>query len=292
MNPRILTVLFADVVDSTRLYQTRGDAHAHRKVSQALQNMKCLIEKHEGKLLRTVGDSALASFAQADTAYQAAVDIQRAHASMDLSVRIGFHHGEVIPDAGDVYGHAVNLAARVASFAEADEICITEAAVARLSVLHRSNAHYLDKVAFKGMNEPMSVYRVSWNQDNEHTTIVGSVAHTNRYQTDRVLNLGIGSLQRQVCPERPLLSIGRADTSDLVVEAASASRHHARIEFIRGRYVLVDSSTNGTYVIKGNNNPEFVLRESVTLDENGSIGLGATPVAGAMHVITYQQSLP
>lgn len=287
-----MTVLFADVVDSTRLYQTRGDAHAHREVSQALQKMKALIEKHDGQLLRTVGDSALASFSKADTAYQAAVDIQRAHSLMELSVRIGFHHGEVIPDSGDVYGHAVNLAARVASFAEADEICITEATVARLSVVHRSNAHYLDKVAFKGMSQPMPVYRISWNQDHEHTTIVSSVAHTHRYYTDQVLTLKLGSVQRQVCSESPRLSIGRAEDSDLVVEAGSASRHHARIEFNRGRYILVDSSTNGTYVVKGNNAPDFVLRESLALDEKGRIGLGVAPVEGDVHVITYCQTLP
>lgn len=288
MPSRILTVLFADLAGSTRLYQTQGDEQAYRLVSHSLRCMKDLIEKHNGKLLRTVGDSALASFADADSAYLSAVDIQRQHAVMDLSVRVGFHTGEVIPEDGDVYGNAVNIAARVASFAEPDEVCITEDAVAQLSVAHRSNVHYISKVAFKGVEQPMSVYRVLWNQDNEHTAIVSSIRHTARHSTGQVLELEIGSIQECVCPAKPVVTIGRSDNNDLVVEAESASRVHARIELIQGRYQLKDSSTNGTYVVRGNLAAEFVLRESVTLDQAGTIGLGVNPTDATTFAIAYR----
>ncbi|MBX2882862.1 MAG: adenylate/guanylate cyclase domain-containing protein [Granulosicoccus sp.] len=289
MPSRILTVLFADLAGSTRLYQTQGDELAFRKVSQSLQCMKSVIETHDGRLLRTVGDSALASFADADAACLSAMDIQRNHLAMGMSVRVGFHLGEVILDAGDVYGNAVNVAARVASFAEPDEICISEDALAQLNVVHRSNIHHIDKVAFKGVEHPMSVYRVLWNQDNEHTAIVSSKYRSVGSHAHQVLELTVGRTQQRVSLEKPILTLGRAENNDLIVEAESASRNHARIELVRERYILRDRSTNGTYVIKQNNRvPEFVLREMITLDQFGTIGLGASPLDEASFAIAYR----
>ncbi len=287
MKPQFLAVLFADVTESTRLYQTHGDISAHKSISQSLLCMKSAIEAHGGALLRTVGDSSLASFNDCDAACAAAVDIQLGHATLPLSVRIGFHFGEVIPDAGDVYGNAVNLAARVAAFAEADEICTTEEAIARLSLKHRTNTHYLDNVAFKGVSAPMPVYRVNWKTDSAHTVIITGVPEHERYQHAGVLKLTIDSRRLVVNSERPNVSFGRSEDNDVVVDSALASRNHASIELLRGRYVLHDSSTNGTYVLKPGAPAEFVRRESIALDRSGSIGLGFNPEDDSAHVITY-----
>lgn len=288
MHSQPLTVLFADLAGSTRLYQTQGDVEAHLKVSDSLQCMKSVIERHDGKLLRTVGDAALASFERTDAAYLAAVDIQREHALLDLSVRVGFHHGPVIPDAGDVYGNAVNLAARVASFAEAREICTTEDAVAQMSLRHRSQAHYLDRVEFKGMSDPMAVYRVQWEVDSGETAIINAPSPTKRYQTSLVLDLLIGANRIRVDSNNPKVSFGRSINNDVVIDTDTASRKHATVELVRGRYLLHDSSTNGTYLIRGGFSSEFIRRESASLDSFGSIGLGFKPSAYSRHVIEYR----
>jgi len=288
MSSQTLTVLFADLAGSTRLYQTQGDIEAHLRVTDSLQCMKSVIERHSGQLLRTVGDAALASFDSTDAAYLAAVDIQREHAVLDLSVRVGFHHGEVIPDAGDVYGNAVNLAARVASFAEANEICTTEDAVAQLSIRHRSSTHYLDQVDFKGMSEPMAVYRVHWANDEGETAIITAVSRTERYKTNFVLDLLIGAKRLRVDANNPIVTFGRAYDNDVIVDTESASRNHAKIELARGRYLLHDSSTNGTYLIRGGFSPEFIRRESASLDNFGSIGLGFSPDSTSHHIIEFR----
>lgn len=288
MSSQTLTVLFADLAGSTRLYQTQGDVEAHQRVTDSLQCMKSVIERHSGLLLRTVGDAALASFESTDAAYLAALDIQREHRELNLSVRVGFHYGEVIPDAGDVYGNAVNLAARVASFAEADEICTTEDAVAQLSIRHRSSTHYLDQVDFKGMSEPLAVYRVHWTSDDGETAIITAVSRTERYKTNLVLDLLIGAKRIRVDTSNPVVTFGRAYDNDVIVDIESASRNHAKIEFVRGRYLLQDSSTNGTYLIRGGFSPEFIRRESASLDNFGSIGLGFNPDSTSHHVIEFR----
>lgn len=288
MTSETITILFADLAGSTRLYQTEGDIEAHQRVSDSLLCMKQVIERHQGTLLRTVGDAALASFQTTDAAHSAAVGIQREHAALNMSVRVGFHYGEVIPDGGDVYGNAVNLAARVASFAEADEICTTEEAVAQMSIRNRSSAQYLDRVDFKGMSEPMPVYRIQWAGDNGETAIVTSVSRTQRYQTRFVLDLLIGAKRIRVDKTNPRVTFGRSVDNDVIVDTESASRSHAKIELTRGRYVLHDSSTNGTYLIRGGFTPEFIRRESATLDNFGSIGLGFSPNLESKHIIEFR----
>lgn len=291
MTSQALTVLFADLAGSTRLYQTQGDEEAHHRVTDSLRCMREAVERNGGNLLRTVGDAVLASFEKTDEAYLAAVDIQRDHQQMSLSVRVGFHHGVVIPDAGDVYGNAVNIAARVAAFAEADEICTTEEAVAQLSSAHRSNARFLDNVDFKGVADPMPVYRVQWNRNAPETTIMMAVSQTERYQSDLVLELIIGSRRIRVDEDNTVVTFGRAQDNDVTIEADSVSRNHARIEMKRGRFLIHDSSTNGTYLIRGGFSTEFIRRESASLDNFGSIGLGFKPTDESMHTIEYRVTI-
>jgi hypothetical protein len=281
-------VLFADLSDSTRLYQTQGDVRAHQQVSQSLQCMKSEIERHSGSLLRTVGDAALASFNSSDDACEAAIAIQRAHHNLGLTARVGFHFGEVIADSGDIYGNAVNVAARIAAFAEAKEICTSDSVIAKLSHRHRVNTRFLDRVRFKGVSTEVSVYRVNWQTDSAQTAIVSPDAVTQAIEHERSLELFIENRCVRVDAEHPLCTIGRASESDVVIESESASRNHASVELNRGRFVLNDFSTNGTYLINDEAGTTLIRRESVILDNQGSIGLGFDPNLETANAIKYK----
>ena len=285
---KYLTVLFADLANSTQLYQAQGDIQAHQLISESLDLMKSVVELHGGILLRTVGDASLVSFEQCDDAFRAAIDIQREHQSTPLSLRVGFHYGEVIPDKGDVYGNAVNIAARVASFAKADEIYTTQDCLQRLSVALRSQAEFLDRIDFKGILKPLSVYRVHWAEGPAATAIVGSPNRTARYATSYFMELHIGAKRLRVDPINPVITFGRAVDNDIIVDHESASRNHASIEFSRGRYILRDSSTNGTYVVKAGRDADFVRREEVVLDQFGIIGLGWNPAPADADKISFR----
>ena len=290
MTSKILTVLFADLADSTQLYQTQGDAAAHQKVSDSLHCMQHVVERHQGTMLRTVGDAVLASFNQADSAYQAALDIQIEHRMLNLSVRVGFHHGNVILDGGDVYGSAVNLAARVTAFCEANEICTTEATIRQLSIKQRSNTAYLDRVDFKGISTPVPVYRIQWDSNDAETSIATAPSHTDRYQTDLVLDLIVGAKRIRVDSNNPVVTFGRSHGNDVSVNIEPASRNHAKIEMAKGRFVIQDHSTNGTYIVRSGNASKFIRRESTTLENFGCIGLGFSPDDESRHVIEFDIS--
>lgn len=274
---RLLTVLFADLVGSTKLYQSLGDVEAHRQVADCLDRMRSVVESSDGTLLRTVGDAVLASFEDADAACRAAIGIQRSHVSLPLALRVGFHHGEAIADRGDVYGNAVNISARVAAYAKADEICTTEDTFQQLGSEQRLRAHFLDRVILKGIADPMPIYRVQWSDENADTEIFTSAGPTTRYATDQRLDLEVGARRFSVDQEAPSIRMGRALDCDVVVVHDSTSRHHASVELVRGHYVLRDESTNGTWVLRPGRPPDIVRREEFVLEHFGSIGLGWAP---------------
>ncbi|MFK7994445.1 MAG: adenylate/guanylate cyclase domain-containing protein [Granulosicoccus sp.] len=288
-----LTVFFSDIANSTRLYQERGDVVAHRLITNCLIELRRVVENHDGKLLRTVGDAVLASFESSDNAMLAAVESQRMQLLSPLRIRIGFHAGEVIPDSGDVYGNAVNVAARVAGFANASEIYTTEDTVYQLSPQMRKAATFLDHVDFKGIEQPLPVYRIQWQEEStqkptEDTRIVTAVSRTSKYRSDMVLELSMGALTIRIDKDNPQIRIGREVDNDFVIRHESTSRYHASIELQRGRFLISDSSTNGTYLIRQGTNALFVRRESISLDSTGIIGAGWHPSASDAEQISYR----
>jgi adenylate cyclase len=84
------------------------------------------------------------------------------------------------------------------------------------------------------------------------------------------------------------ITMGRAEENDVVVKGTLISRLHARIEALRDRFLLVDQSTNGTFVTNQEGKEAFVRRDSIVLQGRGYIGLGKAPDPEAVDVIRYQ----
>jgi predicted component of type VI protein secretion system len=82
--------------------------------------------------------------------------------------------------------------------------------------------------------------------------------------------------------------MGRADDNDLVVKGNLISRIHAKIEMRRGKFVLVDQSTNGTFLQNLQGQEKFVRRDSAELDSEGTIGLGRAEEPGSSLAIYYK----
>jgi adenylate cyclase len=91
-----------------------------------------------------------------------------------------------------------------------------------------------------------------------------------------------------VLEERHLsLTVGRSDDNDLVIKGHLISRLHARIEIRRNEFVLIDQSTNGTFVQTANGEESFVSHDSLQLKGQGLIGLGRLPEQGSPHTIGF-----
>jgi class 3 adenylate cyclase len=284
-----LAILFADIAGSTELYERVGDVEAHRRVAESLTFMADAVSNNSGTVLRTVGDSTLASFDDCNDALHAATEMQKRHKTTPLSVRVGFHFGPVIPDKGDVYGNAVNIAARVASYAKTDEITATEQTVALLNTGNRAKATLLDTINVKGISEAMGVYRVAWETDESmHTRVAAPVNIKHAQNEDRFMEISANLKSCRLDKHSGDITIGRDTECVLQMNGDRVSRHHAQISWRAGQLILTDSSTNGTYVQRNGQAALFVRRESVVLEDAGQLGMGIMASDDLAHTIAYK----
>jgi class 3 adenylate cyclase len=125
----LATVLFTDMVDSTRQLAARGD-NAWRQVLDAHdQTMHRLVEAHRGRLVKQLGDGILATFDGPARAVRCARAILDAANDDGITLRAGLHTGEVELRSSDVAGIAVHIASRIAALADADEILVSRTVV-------------------------------------------------------------------------------------------------------------------------------------------------------------------
>ena len=281
-------VLFADICDSTPLYEAVGDAVAYGLNGRCLEQLEESTRNHAGTVVRSVGDGLLATFPTPDDAFRASVHMQRTRYEGNLKLKVAFHYGAVIEGfGGDVYGDAVNLAARLSALAKSGEILLTKETAARLAPINRTNTQHFDTTHLKGKREPITIHRVC-DVDGIPTETQTLVALTPG-QRQSVLRISYRGRQLQLDGNERRLTIGRGSGCDLVVASQYSSRHHATVEAIRDRYMLTDCSANGTFVVHRDSDRLFLKRETVQLLGEGSIALGGEPSLENVDVIYYRQ---
>ena len=282
-----VAVLFATVCDSERLYETLGDDRAHRRIAECAEAMASAIAAEGGRVVKTADAEMLAVLRDADSAFRAASDILDRQASGMLPIRIGFHVGPVIVDAGDVYGDTVNLAARVMALARAGEGLVTDAAVQAMSGANRESTRLLNReTSVKGKSLPISVHEIV-RVDQDMTMLGAFTAAPQR----RVARLGLVHKGRRLTIDGPAgkITIGRVDENDLVVPDEAVSRLHATIEARHGHFHISDISTNGTYVQAEGQAPLLLKREGLQLTGSGAISLGRAPDGNDDNLIRFEQ---
>ena len=289
--PLHCVVLFADIAGSTRLYETLGHHPAQELVDRALSGMTLIAERHGGVLVKTIGDEIMCRFDSADQAVAAAIAIQTGlrdgeiPTGRPLQVRIGLQYGPVILQNGDLFGDSVNVAARASGIAKGGQIITTRETVEALSPGLAAKTRLFDVATVKGKAEDLVIYEVLWEEENV-TRIIRLEPSSGAGLPRQTLTLRYGEEQKRVGAGSTVV-LGRAETCDLVVPSPLASRVHARIEHRRGKFILVDQSTNGTYVWTADGKEVFLRREELPLWGTGFISLGETAREGAPHRIAY-----
>jgi len=164
------TVLFTDVEGSTALTQRLGDARARDVLREHERIVREALRAHGGSEVKAMGDGFMASFSSATRALECAIATQRAFAAHNESakepirVRIGLNAGEPIAEAEDLFGTAVNLAARIAAQAEGGEILASD--VVRQLVAGKGFL-FADRgdVALRGFEDPVRLFEVRWREE-------------------------------------------------------------------------------------------------------------------------------
>jgi adenylate cyclase len=271
-------VLFADVSGSTRLYELAGDAVAAAAISQRIALLKRRTEIAGGRVMRTVGDEILALFPSADAAARAAMEMQSAFTELEpvagirIGVRIGFNFGQVMERDAELYGDAVNVAARLASLAEKDQIITSSETREALSPVLKAACRRLYTVPVKGKEHEVELCQIIWQQSEDSTFLVSTAAAP--APRNATLRLRYRATEIILDSSRSSLALGRDKSAELVIEDAKASRSHCQIERRMHRFVLADHSANGTYVTVEGDQEVVLKREKFTLRGHGWIAFG------------------
>jgi Adenylate cyclase, family 3 (some proteins contain HAMP domain) len=162
----ITAILFADIANSTALTERFGDAAFREKARELDSVLRTIIRGHaatpiDGKLL---GDGVLAVFTSARQAIEAATRCGEAAKTVGLALHLGIHAGDVIREENNVYGGAVNIAARISSLCEPGRLLVS----ATVRDLARTSAGVLfedqGERTLKGIEEPVRVFEVRWRE--------------------------------------------------------------------------------------------------------------------------------
>lgn len=283
-------VLFADVSGSTKLYEAVGDAAAHAAIDLCVKLFAGVTEQHGGRVVKTIGDEVMALFAEPSRAAQAAIDIQLAVNDMApvekvrLGVRVGLNHGPLVEREGDVFGDAVNLAARLAEMASKGQIITSRETAERFEAIHHMACRRLYAIPVKGKEREVEICELLWSDADDATQLVQHRDAPGR--AGSTLKLLYRGRTVTMPAERRSLVMGRDATTDLVVADRMASRAHCEIEQRQDKFVIADRSANGTYLtIEGDR--EIVLRrEESILRGHGFIALGQSR-ATASEVVEF-----
>ena len=275
-----VAVMFADVTGSTKLYEAMGDETANRIIGKVLDVMAKITEMYQGFVIKTIGDEIMCRFGSANDCVRAAKEIQEEIATgvqgeiVSIQIKVGLHFGPaILMEDGDVFGDAVNVAARMAGIAKEDQIITTANTVKLLDPDLQDMSRQFDRTMVKGKEEEIIVYQVVWEASDDVTRI--EVTDTPDRDRVKYLELTMGERPTRIAStDNRTFVIGRGVQSDLLCPTRLASRSHATIEYRRGKFLLTDQSSNGTYIKTDDGEDVLLRRQELMLWGSGTIGLG------------------
>jgi adenylate cyclase len=292
------SVLFADICGSTRLFEQYGDLHARQIETRVLDAFAARTAAHDGLVVKTIGDEIMSRFPDAPQAVRAACEMHRAVkedpmlAELGIACKIGLHYGSVLLENNDVFGDAVNVAARMVSLSKADQIITTRATVEHLPSDLGQITRSLGLSWVRGKQDEMEIFEVIWQDSNSLTQMSDPGSKENQEALRSLfysrLILEHRGRRVEVVPSAQAFTMGRDERSSLVVDREMVSRSHADIQFRQGKFVLADHSTNGTYLLLDNGARFFVRREEFALYDRGVISLGQVVLDNNPDLIRYQ----
>jgi adenylate cyclase len=285
------TVLFADLRGSTALFETLGNAEATSVVTHCVNALGGPVSSYEGHVVKTLGDGLMAVFDEPLDAVQAAMLMHDVLEGMvnrgsergassglrALRLQVGLARGEVVEMAGDCFGDAVNVAARLLDHAGDNETLLTVEVLQGLPLDLRSRFRSLDRLVLRGRAEPVQVHVLGGRRgasSDMAATQFGDVATVSEPDG---LRLVWADQHRVFASQQTPVVLGRSPQATFCVDDGRVSRSHARVDWHSGSFQITDLSYNGTYVRFNDGEIVSLRRGSCTLHGSGTIGLGGTP---------------
>jgi class 3 adenylate cyclase/KaiC/GvpD/RAD55 family RecA-like ATPase len=203
---RLAAIMVTDMVGFSAIAQA-DEARAMKLLQTHQRMLRPVVNDFLGKEIKTLGDGFLIEFESALNATRCAIDIQKTHRDYNLSsagnqfaVRIGIHIGDVIHQEGDVFGDAVNVAARVEPLADPGGICVTEQVFAEVRNKIEYPMSKLPPQRLKNIEVPFDIYKVvlPWDSTQIPSVEPGAQSQRARAASFTRISSGVESLDREI----------------------------------------------------------------------------------------------
>jgi len=274
-----LTVLFADICRSTDLFDRLGDQDALNLVMKALEMATGIATAQQGTVIGTIGDEVMCTFEAPQDALTAARQIHKMiqqdslMQSNQLAMRVGINTGAVVSLSNSVYGDTVNIAARLAQQAKANQSLVTSRTIASIDEFQRDQIRPFGQINLRGKSGAIDVFELLEKDTEEEITEVAN--SKNLESRSFLMTVRYRTREMRFDPMLVRFLFGRGQDCDQTVDHPTISREHAELLYRNGQFLLRDFSTNGSYVLQGENR-EQVHRSSIELRGEGQIYLGRT----------------
>lgn len=285
-----LTVVFADLTGSTRVFEALGNAKATQAITKLTYWISSVCEAHSGHGIKFLGDGVLILFRESRDAVEAVVELQQIHQKRILSwpeplkmaLQIGIARGDIVEQDSDYYGDAVNVASRLSDLSGPEQILVSDTVMQQLpdSTLVRSRC--MGALSLRGRVEQCVVHRIEWQAEimSEVFTVPAVLSPhvvAKKAPTPSLITLSWLDVNADFEANHLPLYLGRGEGATFVVQDPRVSRQHARIEVRDGRFYIEDTSSYGTWVRFSEGGGIIALRrEECVLLQAGEIALGAT----------------
>jgi adenylate cyclase len=315
----VTTVVFADLVGSTGIFESLGDATASQFVTQLTTSLGHTFQAHHGRVVKLLGDGLFVVFPHESDALAACVAIQLQLQTQPvypggnlqaqpIQMQFGVETGDVVEIDGDCFGDAVNSAARLADLAGGAQILTTLRVHDALPRALRQQLVSMGPLFLRGKTDATEVFKVQWRAgtDNEATVMGVSMHAPVRAGHLRLSYTPHGIAQSAdpaLSPQSLLLNstqasaqLGRAlqmnsrfgIAQHIHIHDNRVSRLHCSVEWRGTHWTLSDVSSYGTWVYLGHENTPVVLRRGeCQLVGSGFISLGCERGAPAAPVVQF-----
>lgn len=284
-----VTVVFADLTGSTGIFEGFGNAKATQVITRLTDWLGKVCVARGGKVVKNLGDGVLMVFAHSIDAVDAVSEMQRLHTerlktwpdNLKMHLQIGLAQGEVIEQAGDFFGDAVNLASRLSDLSGANQIFASDTVINQLPADTLVRFRSLGAMDIRGRVENCMVHRIEWQNEvlSDFFTVPASLgaapAAISRQQIGSMALAWLDVEATFTSTDLPI-HLGRLAEAQFVVNDSRVSRLHAKITWRAGKFYLEDVSSYGTWVkFSGSDDVVALRRQECVLAVSGEIALGA-----------------
>jgi adenylate cyclase len=288
-----VTVVFADLTGSTGLFESLGNTKATRAITSLTQWIGKVCTAHGGRVVKYLGDGVLVVFIDNAKAVGAVIEMQRSHQQrivdwpepLKMGLQIGMARGEVVEQAGDCFGDAVNVASRLSDLSGREQIFATSGVIKQLERSGNAGAVRslcLGELDIRGRTEACVVYKIEWQSEvlSEFMTVRAafgqSTPDAREFGALPEIELSWLDTHKAFTQKQLPVFLGRDPNAQFVVKDPRVSRRHANIEYRAGKFYMEDVSSYGTWVRFSDTKAVVALRrQECVLMADGEIALGA-----------------